>query len=255
MLISITEKCHMNCPHCMDDAKCNSDKFMTFDTFKKAIKFNIENDISITITGGEPTEHPQFWEFLEYASKEITSNHIITVVTNGMNLDKDVGELMNKIIELDTKSKGTITFQVTSVPNLYPIQINLCNPIFHIKQMVIATEIEAMYPQGRAKGKDYDFSKCKGPKCFNARSLIKNNNMPFKQMVYTLRFQMFKFCTPQIGYDGSIKVGESTLCPPVSHIDKSLSEIENDIKNFRCQGCKELLDKLPDLHKSVIGEL
>ena len=66
---------------------------------------------------------------------------------------------------------------------------------------------------------------------------------------------MFKFCTPQIGYDGSIKVGESTLCPPVSHIDKSIDEIEKDIINFKCSGCKEINDKLPDIYRQAIGEL
>lgn len=254
MLISITEKCRMNCPHCMDDAKCDSDRFMSFETFKKVVEFNNRYDLSMTITGGEPTEHPQFWEFMDYVVDKSYETNAITVVSNGQNLDQDTGELKERILSLSKRCKGYFGIQITSVPGLYPIQINLVNPIFHIKPVVIATEIEAMYPQGRAKDKDYDFSKVKGPKCFNIRSIIRSGNS-FDQAIQLLRFRLFKFCTPQIAYDGSIKVGESTLCPVVSHIDKPVSEIEKDIINFKCKGCKELLDPMSDLHKTVIGEL
>ena len=243
----------MNCPHCMDDARCDSDKFMTFDTFKKAVEFNNKYDFSMTITGGEPTEHPQFWEFIEYAVENSNRFSAITVASNGQNLDEDTGELKEKILQLAKKCKGYFAIQITSVLGLYPTQVNLVNPIFHIEPVIIATEIEAMYPQGRAKGKDYDFSKIKGPKCFNIRSGLRSGQS-FGSIIHTLR-SIFKFCTPQIGYDGSLKVGESTLCPPVSHIDKPIEEIEKDIRDFRCQGCKELLEPLSVIHKAVIGEL
>ena len=108
-----------------------------------------------------------------------------------------------------------------------------------------------MYPQGRAKDKDYDFSKTKGTKCFNIRSISRQKGFQFA--ILSLRM-MLKFCTPQIGYDGSIKLGESTLCPPASHIDKSIDDINNDIKNFRCKGCKEILERLPENYRNAIGE-
>lgn len=255
MLISITEKCRMNCPHCMDDAKCDSNKFMSFDTFKKAVDFNLKYDpMTITITGGEPTEHPQFWEFLEYlvSMPEVAiKKTAITIVSNGMNLDHDDGTLKKKIYWLNKTCKGRLTFQITTVKGLYPYEINTNNPIFKSDNFLICRSIEQMYPQGRAKDKDYDFSEVKGTRCFNIRSISRQQG--FRFAIASLRI-MLKFCTPQIGYDGSIKLGESTLCPPASHIDKSIDEINNDIKNFRCNGCKEILEKLPDKYRNAIGE-
>ena len=43
MIISITEKCRMGCSHCIDDARPDSDKFMTLETFKKALAFFIHD--------------------------------------------------------------------------------------------------------------------------------------------------------------------------------------------------------------------
>jgi hypothetical protein len=67
---------------------------------------------------------------------------------------------------------------------------------------------------------------------------------------------MMRFCTPQIAYDGSIKLGESTLCPKASHIDKPISVIELDLINFTCAcpECHKLLDKLPAEYRATIGE-
>lgn len=254
MLISITEKCRMNCPHCMDDAKPDSTKFMSFETWEKAVEFNDRYDMFTTITGGEPTEHPQFWDMLEYCirQKKVTSE--ITVVTNGMNLETDdtAKDKIQRLAELNPMA--TVFFQVTNVPGLYPIKINTHKSVFHSKYVVVCTSMNdlAMYPQGRAVGKDYDFSKTKVTKCFNIRSVTRGTRS-FSESVLMLRRRM-KFCTPQIGYDGSIKLGESTLCPVASHISKSEDEIVNDIINFRCKGCKQVLDQIPSVYKAIIGE-
>lgn len=254
MLISITEKCRMNCPHCMDDARADSDKFMTFDTFKDAVAFNDKYDKFTMITGGEPTEHPEFWNFLEYCINQKTTTSSITVVTNGMNLETD-NNARDKIERLTKLNpKVTLFFQVTNVQGLYPIKIQTHKSVFHMKNVVLFTSMNdiPMYPQGRAKGKDYDFSAHKAPMCFNIRSSVITSQELLKSI--TVLRSSAKFCTPQIGYDGSIKVGESTLCPAVSHISKSEKEIVHDITEFRCKGCKESLDKLHPFIRSIIGE-
>ena len=38
MLIMITNRCHMNCPHCMQDARPDG-KLMTDETFEKVLDF------------------------------------------------------------------------------------------------------------------------------------------------------------------------------------------------------------------------
>lgn len=86
MLLSITEKCRMGCSHCMDDARADCDKFMTKEMFEKAVDFNFKYDKTIGITGGEPTEHPLFWEFMDIVVDKAPDPCAITIMTNGMNL-------------------------------------------------------------------------------------------------------------------------------------------------------------------------
>ena len=87
----------MGCTHCMDDAKSDCDKFMSEETFRKALDFNLKYDRSVTITGGEPTENPKFWEFMEIIADTLQYNQIASVTTNGMNLsDDDIPKIINK---------------------------------------------------------------------------------------------------------------------------------------------------------------
>lgn len=248
MLISITEKCRMGCSHCMDDAKADNEDFMDEDTFRKAITFNFKYDPSITITGGEPTEHPRFWEYMQILADCMDKNNICSITTNGMNLSNDD---IDKIMELH-KSKGTFAWQVSSIPPYYPIKVNLTKRVFHSPGFCIADKLEKLEPRGRAANhKDWNFN-CKAPQCFNLRSIIRSTN-DFGLTIKMLR-SSGKFCTPQISFDGCIKVGESTLCPAVAHISDSESEIVNKLCQFKCNGCREILSKLPVMYRNAIGE-
>jgi len=250
MLLSITEKCRMGCTHCMDDAKADCDKFITDSMFKKAVEFNYKYDKTLTVTGGEPTEHPDFWKLMYLLAHKMKSNEVATVVTNGMNLDNND---IIKINDLNMICKGHILWQVTSVPEYYPYKIDLSKEIFHLKTFTIANEIEALYPIGRAKNHpEWDFSKVKATKCFNIRSLIRSTG-DFAFSIRQLR-EIFKFCTPQISYDGHIKLGESTLCPNVAHIEDDEMTIIMRCCSFKCKGCKEIVDRLPQKYKNAIGE-
>lgn len=252
MVISITEKCRMGCTHCMDDARADSDKFMTKETFIKALRFNLKYDRSITITGGEPTEHPQFWEFMGIVADELKFNQIASICSNGMNFTDDD---IPKVEYLKENCKGIILYQISSIKPYYPIFIDLDQKIFKRKDFVVCRKLEKLDEMGRAaQHKNWIFTS-KAPTCFNIRSIIRSTK-DFPMAVSLLRSQN-KFCTPQIAYDGSIKVGESTLCPPVAHIDDSLSVIADKIDKFRCntcQGCINVLKKLPPIYREAIGE-
>jgi MoaA/NifB/PqqE/SkfB family radical SAM enzyme len=64
MMIKITEKCSMGCSHCMNNATPNG-KHMVDATFVKVIKFQKKyGGPFCMITGGEPSEHPMFKQYL-----------------------------------------------------------------------------------------------------------------------------------------------------------------------------------------------
>lgn len=248
MMIKITEKCSMGCSHCLNKATPNG-KHMDFHTFKKAIAFQKKYGGSFCIiTGGEPTEHPEFEKFLEYAFKELI-DCFITITTNGVWLQthqdyvKDIGKRMG----------NAVTFQVTSDKRFYPTQIDLSLPVFRNYNVIVCERLLAIYPQGRALDNKLEWDS-KGSKCFNIRAIANQVNTNNLGVLISLLAIKQKFCTPHIGINGCIKVGESDLCPNCSHIDKSSIEIMNDIRNFKCNGCNHINKKLPEQYRKVIGE-
>ena len=258
MLVSITDKCRMGCIHCMDDAKSSGNNFMDYDTWIKVLDFNFKYDKTIIITGAEPTEHPKFWEYLSIIAQQMTNDNTATITTNGMNMDKDDGTLKAGIEKINKLCKGTIIWQVTSDKRYYPIKIDVSNPIFQLPNFYIDT-VPSISPVGRALTNHLEYDeKYTGMKCFNIRSIIRSeyirsSNVSLKDSIYKLR-SMLHFCTPQIAYDGHIKLGESLLCPNVAHIDDPEKDIIEKIVNFKCSGCEIDLSKLSPLHKIVIGE-
>lgn len=251
MLISITEKCRMGCSHCMDDARPDCENHMTREIFEKAVDFNFEYDLTITITGGEPTEHPQFWEFMDILVGKMESCHAATICTNGMNITDDD---LDKVVALRKKCKGMINFQVSSFKPYYPIQIDLDQKIFKHEAFFICTKLEKLEKRGRAVNHPEWRFTTKAPQCFNLRSCVRSCG--FRDGIMQLR-SFAKFCTPQIAYDGQIKLGESCLCPPVGNIYDSESELTKKICMFtcKCPECHELLNKLPKQYKQAVGEL
>lgn len=73
--IQITTRCNMTCDHCCYSCGPEGED-MSIRTFKNALKL----DEMISIGGGEPTLHPQFWEMLGLA---IGSSDYVWLATNG----------------------------------------------------------------------------------------------------------------------------------------------------------------------------
>lgn len=244
----------MGCSHCMDDAKADCDKHMTEEIFRKAIDFNLKYDASITITGGEPTENPQFWKFMDILAEKISKKSFIavTVCTNGMNFTNDDVYTIRALRE-KAGTKNLFLFQVTHVPKYYPIPIDMTLDIYKEPGVEIADKIKYLQYAGRAKNHpEWNFYNPTGPKCFNFRSMTRGG-MNLTTAVTFLR-NSGKFCTPQISWDGHIKVGETTLCPNVAYITDSESQILKKIREFKCSGCSHITNNMAAEYKEAIGE-
>lgn len=247
-MIKITSKCSMNCSHCMNDATANG-KHMDFDTFKKVVLFqNKYGSPLCMITGGEPSEHPEFKAFLEYAVQNMPYT-FITVATNGlwMTIDPD---FVNYCM---TRYSIRILFQVSHDPRYYPIPIDLSLPVFRLPNVAVINNIPKLYPQGRALENNMSWE-AKGSKCFNVRAVANQVDVKSLAHIISILAVKEKICTPHIAIDGSIKLGESDLCPPCSHIDKSHDDIMQDILNFKCQKCNHVNCNLEPQYKQLIGE-
>lgn len=252
MIISITESCHMGCSHCMDDAK-PCDKHMSMRTFQDAISFfNQFGGIECLLTGGEPTDNPEWLEMLKYALERVhgstgTGIAHITLATNGMNIAKDKD--LQKYLTILMQKYDNFNIQVTHVKEYYPIDVDFNTPFFDA--VGICTKIESMYPMGRARDNKLPWQvKCS--KCFNIRSATRSFRDLNKASI--MLAMMGKFCTPQISINGEVKLGESTLCPPCSSIYTGTEQLINDICNFHCNGCDMINKHLTPEQRKAIGE-
>lgn len=76
MYVQITTRCNMSCEHCC--YACTADgEDMSLETFRNCLGL----DSMIAIGGGEPTLHPQFWQFLGESLAE--AEEYVWLATNG----------------------------------------------------------------------------------------------------------------------------------------------------------------------------
>lgn len=83
MYLQITTKCNMLCAHCCYRCTMNG-QHMSRKTYKKAISFVAFHSEYVSIGGGEPTLHPNFWEILGMC---LGSFEHVWLATNGSKTD------------------------------------------------------------------------------------------------------------------------------------------------------------------------
>lgn len=239
MLLRITEFCTMNCNHCMINASTDG-KHMSEETFIKSLNF-IQNVCiePLFISGGEPTDHPQFFEFIDIALKK---EFFILVMSNGLWVNDEI--MRKKIFTLVT-TNDNISFQITNDKRYYPKQI----PIINHDKCDYETQLRVLSPFGRAVTNNLPTT-AKYPFCFNLRSLVNT----FKSLPAAIMYlrKSSKFCTPSINIDGSISAGESNQCYKIGDINQSFELITNQILNMHCNKCG-LESNLLDIHKKAIN--
>jgi hypothetical protein len=237
----------------MDDA-VPCDRHMSLSTFKDCMDFfNKYGGIECVITGGEPTDNPDWMDIVQYAVGTIkgssgTGIAHVTLTTNAMNIVNNE-EAQKFLSYLDRRYNKKLSLQITHIDDLYPIDVDFSEPFF--KNMTIIHELTSMYPMGRALKNNLSWSsKCS--KCFNIRSAVRFHHK--LDTATLLLASKLKFCTPQIDYQGYIKLGESCLCPKVSSIYKPIEDIIDDICNFTCRKCDMINKNLSDAQLEAIGE-
>lgn len=255
-MIKITSACSMGCRHCMNNAVPNG-KHMDMGLFRQAVQFQrMFGGPFMIITGGEPTENPCFEQMVKYACSQnslfpVSMPLFVTVTTNGVWME-------NNYDFVATTLDWHVTWQVTTVKDLYPYQINTDLPVFQLKNVTVCREIEAMYPMGRAKANNLPWVS-KGSKCFNVRAVTKQlveQHCLGKNGLRTILSTMLangKMCTPHIAPNGAIKLGESDLCPVCSWLDKPEHEIIEDILNFECHNCDFINKSLPPIYQQFLN--
>ena len=259
MLVEITYACSMGCSHCMSDCKPDG-QHMSIHTFKDALDFLLRHNIPTwNFSGGELFEHPdilQILDILEEKWNQTKQRYPLTFITNGRGLvhNKDIYRRIEKLQQ--KYSKRYIWIQVTDDSRFYPNPLSEKEKYWLKKLDAIvepvpgnpANQEKCLYPQGRALD-NYPNAEWNtiGPKCVNCILLAKQQteSESIKQLVSVLMANG-KVCTPVIAPDGSIKLGESALCPAAASIYDDESTIIEKIRYHKCHKCAIAWDILKE---------
>ena len=249
MLIMITNRCHMMCPHCMQDAK-PSGKHMTDETFEKVLDFVREaKPLVVSVTGGEPTEHPR-WAEMTRELLRMKPVALVNIVTNGAWIEDD-GERL-KMAKLVREEKGRLKVQVYSNPLYYQDHEWTVEHEQQFRSIGCLPDFRSpifMQDLGRARKncKEETEKSDHVPSCINSHLIaIQARSLPH---FLSMAAQAAKLCRPLIDPDGGIHMSESWLCPTVAHISDGVDEAFRKMKASRpCKGCK-LYKNFEQLHE------
>lgn len=239
MLIQITNRCYMQCPHCMMDSVPDG-QHMTEETFEQVFSFVAEaRPLVISVSGGEPTENP-LWEQMVRRLLEIPSARFVNLLTNGSWIeDKDI---RLKVANLTRQFKDRFGVQVYSHPKYYQdhdwtveheaqFRSVGCKPDF--------SDTIFMQDLGRARKNCSEEVEQSDhvPSCINSH-LLALQAYTLQQFV-TMAAQAGKFCRPLIDFQGGIHMSESRLCPTVAHVSDGTVDAFMKMRASRpCKGCR-----------------
>lgn len=89
--IELTSRCNLVCPHCFKSTNNIKNNDLSFEHYQKIIDQNPFLSALLLQGAGEPLLHPQFFDFVQYASKK---NIYTATGSNGMLLKKYHNELI-----------------------------------------------------------------------------------------------------------------------------------------------------------------
>ena len=255
MLIMITNRCHMECPQCMQYANTDG-RHMTDETFEQVIDFCREaRPLVVNITGGEPTEHPAWLEMAREVLP-LPSVKILSILTNGAWID-DTDERL-KMARLIREGRGRVKVQVYSHPKYYQDhewtveheqQFRAIGCIPDFKDPIFMQDLGRARKNCQEEVADSDHV----PSCINSHLIA----MQASSLTHflTMAAQAGKFCRPLIDTDGGIHMSESWLCPTVAHVSDGVQEAFSKMRSSRpCGGCR-LYRNFEQLHRKEMQVL
>lgn len=239
MLIQIINRCHMQCPHCMQDSTPDG-QHMTEETFEQVLDFCKQaRPAVVSLTGGEPTEHPQ-WLSMARELLQLPSVRLMAIVTNGAWIEDSKQRIA--MARLIRENKPRVKVQVYSHPKYYQDHDWTVSHEQQFRSIGCIPDFTSpifMQDLGRARVNCQDDVRESDhvPSCINSHLLaVQARDLPH---FLTMAAQAAKFCRPLIDPDGNIHMSESWLCPTVTHVSDGAAEAFRKMKASRpCKGCQ-----------------
>jgi MoaA/NifB/PqqE/SkfB family radical SAM enzyme len=94
---ALTNHCNRACPWCSTCSSPRGNSWMNLEDYTRA--FPQSSPFQVQLEGGEPTIHPDFWEFVRIARANPNCTHLV-LCTNGVVLPRDKSELRRWVEKL-----------------------------------------------------------------------------------------------------------------------------------------------------------
>lgn len=234
----------MECPHCMVEATKDNKDFMEFQTLRN-LDLIIKESLTLLVSGGEPTEHPQFYEFCTYLLNRYP-NKAVVLLSNGMFInDAYKTQRVKQLLE-----EKNFNLQITKDKRFYPINVDLSDPLFHSNKVAICYGLTNLLPIGRAKAivdnhPDLKYVKSVRP-CFNYKSNLFGFEYDILKFIKYREYTNLKFCSHNVDAKGNWYFGECFHTPFFNVNDKDWhmksKKASMDLKiNSLCKNCPEIV--------------
>jgi hypothetical protein len=240
----------------MNDAG-KSGKHMSPEVVARTCAFiKIINPSFIMISGGEPTEHPDFENVVHAIMKATGYSSFITIASNGLFVtDPDKFEMMKRIARCDP----VVLIQVTRGKPFYPrddVIVANEQKLKSIGSKVSIVDINdsiaitgSLFPAGRALVNHRELIGRGKPACSNLYLLPRQVDLvDLSDLVQTLEeMTRTSFCKPSIDPDGNIHAGECiSQCEIIGNVNDSPRTLLDRLKTGKpCNRCG-LVKNLPD---------
>lgn len=138
--LAIWYKCNQTCKGCPCCQNVDRSKNMSLNDIKKACEAAFDSygeRFSITVSGGEPTLHPQFFEIMRYFKER---NFFVTILTNAEKFDnnefcnrflENVSIQRTRIVTTLHSSDPAVHEQQNGTPNSFKKSVNGLLYLFH----------------------------------------------------------------------------------------------------------------------------
>jgi len=91
LAVELTYKCNLRCLHCYGNYGPKTGRFINVDLFQHVLReFYALGLISLELTGGEPTFHPNWRFFIEFALNEVGVLHVGLITNGTLILQQDI---------------------------------------------------------------------------------------------------------------------------------------------------------------------
>ena len=229
MLIQLTNRCRMGCPHCLQDSRPDGG-LMNETTFENALRLAHDcGCVPVVLSGGEPTEHPRFVDFCRRASQ---ANVPFSVSTNGMWLGDEGGEYR---FEKVARLKGFAGAQVYSNPKWYRLHeetvarysrnakrwqdlgVNLDTPA--IRNMLDSGRAAACEAARKEAAESKYHCSCLVAHLTAVQITHLDRWTRPGRLLYLLAGQGH-FCTPMVDWRGEFHASESWLCQSFGNVNR-----------------------------------